>query len=518
MGSTESKSTFLYLAPLPLSPFTFCYVASAVVAFYISHRILTYQPLLSSNLPEYTGPYGVGAIDIEVPLDRPRLISQTRYKSSREHAFRLDSVLFTLYYPTRPKSVSGKAKHYWISRPISLRAEGYARFARLNNPLIKWIFAFGLWVIAGRHRIPANVDVPLYAPAAEDFQLLNQEERKHTEFERRESDVQKFPVYVFSHGAITSRTSYSQYCGELASRGVIVAAIGHRDGSGPGSVVITKDGKERTVFHVSARDLDFDVFENSTIKGKEGTTLGTSALKSEQLAFRQAEVEETINILNDINNGIGHRVYQSNTRFEGHDLRNWKDRLNVDNLILGGHSYGATLALQALKGATSEKIPAKCGIILDPGKRSGPLNNDISVPILVIHSNAWSRTRSILLGQPHFDVVKNLTDDVMRRVGCSWFMTLLGTTHLSAADGPLIVPLLSRWMTGSTINVRERLEHYVWVSMEFIDFVRTGVREGILALGPTHPHYGENVANIDQRTIPDEILKYWQIHVAPPGA
>jgi platelet-activating factor acetylhydrolase len=422
-----------------------------------------------------------------------------------------------LYYPTRPKPVSGKAKHYWISRPISLQAEGLARFAGLNTPLIQWIFGFGLWAVAGRHRIPANVDVPLYVPAAEGFQLLDQEEPKHIGFERRENDVQKFPVYVFSHGAITSRTSYTQYCGELASRGVIVAAIDHRDGSGPGSVVITKDGKERTVFHVSAQDLQFDVLENSSMKGKD-TSLDTAALKSEQLAFRQAEVEETINILNAINNGIGHQVYQSNTRFEGHDLRNWKDRLDVDKLILGGHSYGATLALRALKGAPSEKIPAKCGIILDPGKRSGPLNNDISVPILMIHSNSWSRKHSILLGRPHFDVVKKLTDDVMRRVGFSWFMTLLGTTHLSTSDGPLIAPQLPRWKTGSTINASERLKHYVRVSMEFIDFVRTGVREGILAFGPTHSHYGENIANIDQRTIPDEVLKYWQIHVAPPGA
>src|SRR5215469_15009431 len=174
MGLTESKLTSLYLVALPPPHFTFYYVASAFVALYISYRILTSQPLLSSNLPVYTGPYGVGAIDIEVPLDRPRLISQTRYKSSGEHAFRLDSVLFTLYYPTRPKLVSGKARHYWIPRPISLQVEGYARFARLENSLIKWIFGFVIWAIAGRHRIPANVEVPLYTPAAEDFQLLDQ--------------------------------------------------------------------------------------------------------------------------------------------------------------------------------------------------------------------------------------------------------------------------------------------------------------------------------------------------------
>src|SRR6266480_4704541 len=164
MGPMESNLTSFLTAEFVPSRFTFCYVASAFVALYIAHCILTSKPLLSSDLPEYTGPYGVGAIDIEVPLDRPRLVSQTRYKTSGEHAFRVDSVLFTLYYPTRPKQVSEKAKHHCIPRPISLQAEGYARFAKVDNSLIKLILGFALWAVAGRNRIPANVDVPLYAP------------------------------------------------------------------------------------------------------------------------------------------------------------------------------------------------------------------------------------------------------------------------------------------------------------------------------------------------------------------
>lgn len=494
---------------------TLRYVLSAFVCLYVSYCIFTSQPLLSSNLPPYTGPYGVGTIDIEVPLQRPRLISETRFKATGDYAFRLDSVLLTLYYPTRPQSASARPPHPWLARPIALQAAGYARFARLDNYFAARLFALGLWAAAGPVAIPAKVDVPLYAPATEDLDLLDQDERAQVEYELREFGDRRFPVCVFSHGMASSRTGYTQYLGELASRGVVVAAVEHRDGSGPGSVVIDRNGGERVVGVVRPEELQLDVFRKFPISGKD-PTLDLEALKREQLAFRQAEVEETVKVLEAINDGTGHRIYQANTRLEGMDLRNWEGRLDFEQVILGGHSYGATLALQALQGAPNELIPAKGGIILDPGKNSGPLNHNISVPILVVHSNSWSSKHSIFFGRPHFDVVKNLTDYVMRRTGASWFMTSLGTSHPSVTDAPLIEPLLLRWTTGATINVLEGLEQYVRVSMEFIDYLRTGTREGLLAIDPTHPSYGKEFAHVGSGEVSDQVLRYWQIHVAPP--
>ena len=38
----------------------------------------------------------------------------------------------------------------------------------------------------------------------------------------------KFPVVIFSHGIAGCRTSYSTICTELASQGLIVAAMEHR--------------------------------------------------------------------------------------------------------------------------------------------------------------------------------------------------------------------------------------------------------------------------------------------------
>ena len=241
------------------------------------------------------------------------------------------------------------------------------------------------------------------------------------------------------------------------------------------------------------------------------------ALKEEQLAFRQAEVEETIRVLRQLNDGHGAEVQEQNRRGEGQDLSGWQNRLKTDEFIIGGHSYGATLALQVLKGAPSMKIPIKAGIILDPGKNSGPLNHDINVPIVVIHSNSWSSSHSIFFGRPHFEVVRDLVEQVNKRGPKAWFLTSLGTTHPSVTDAPLIEPMLLSWTTGSTIEVKEGVKQYVRVSMEFLKFLETSVPEGVLSEPVMSRNYnhGHPWKEEGGKTIPEDVAKYWQIHVAP---
>jgi platelet-activating factor acetylhydrolase len=219
-----------------------------------------------------------------------------------------------------------------------------------------------------------------------------------------------------------------------------------------------------------------------------------------------------IRILKDVN--AGSDIFAKNLRNEARSMSGWQSRLDFDQLIIAGHSYGATGALQALK--PSKARPAIGGIILDPGKDSGRFNTDIDVPILVVHSNSWSSSYTIFFGSPHFDTVRNLVSDVLKRVGSSWFITSLGTSHPSVTDAPLIEPLLLSWTTGATINVKEGLREYVRVSMEFIDYLKNGRREGVLAQDVTHPQYNDDQRTDEQkRNEPKNIAKYWQIHLAP---
>lgn len=114
-------------------------------------------------------------------------------------------------------------------------AAGYARFAHISNFVTNAIFTFSLWLLVGSTKIPAHVDVPLHGnpvivqtPSATESMV---------------SSKDAFPIMIFSHGFASSRTQYTQYFGELASRGFVVAAMEHRDGSGPGTIIM-KEGAE----------------------------------------------------------------------------------------------------------------------------------------------------------------------------------------------------------------------------------------------------------------------------------
>ncbi|KAL3450275.1 platelet-activating factor acetylhydrolase, isoform II-domain-containing protein [Aspergillus insuetus] len=554
------------------------------------------MPALSKELPPYTGPYRVGAIDIEAPCDG-RLVHAATYLRDGEAAFQLDTVLFTVYYPADADAPSTKPRHRWLLEPARLRGEGFARFVNISNWVVDRIFAFFLWALVGSIRIPADVDVPIRDPDASvsgsdarsrfgssrlDVSSASTEHLLGTHLERANESggvgcTTRYPVVVFSHGMAASRTDYTQLCGELASRGYIVAAIEHRDGSGPGSVVRRGGGRQGTVLptdvrthghghghihrHKRVRSMR-NVLHFSSHHLQHSPPLDKEALQRAQLAFRQAEMEETVRVLRMLNAGEGRSVFRHNSRGEGEHLAGWRGRLDIERMVLAGHSYGATGALRACappedlsppSGSASQStsqstsaptptstsqssssstpsiptipavpprpirpLPIAGCIALDPGKASGPLNADIPVPLLIIHSHSWSRKISLFMGRPHFDVVRDLALTCLRRTGAAWFMTSLGTSHPSCTDAPIIQPLILGWATGATVEAREGVLQYVRRIQEFIDFVIVGERWGLLAKGVTHEAYREEVLVPWKKFYgPRDWRRDWQIHVAP---
>lgn len=452
------------------------------------------MPVLSSKLPKYSGEYEVGTIDLEVPCEN-KIIDPVILKETGKPAFELKTVLFSLYYPSVKGPARRRHKHSWVPKPLALQAEGYARFAKMNNWVGNHIFLASLWLLVGHTKIPAHVDVPLHG-------TVEGENAPHTDI-----PLPTFPIIIFSHGMASGRTSYTHYCGELASRGFIVAAIEHRDGSGPATTIKDKS-QTSPLFSFTPQSLhpepDYETF------------------KKLQLSMRQAEVDATVSILHQLNSGAGQSLANTNTYAEGTWLRAWAGRLNFDRMVIAGHSFGATLALQTLRPRDGLPQPFSGAIVLDPGKSSGPLNHDIPVPLVVVHSDSWSKKLTIFHGAPHFDTVKKLVAGV--NAGCgeaAWFATARGTTHPSVTDAPLIEPFLLAWTTGATINAHEGLLQYVTISEQFLTYLRCGKRSGILDKDVTHPEYDVHVSGGDSSKCPlasDPVARFWQIHVAPKRA
>lgn len=78
---------------------TFSYVLFVAVALYVLYCYIVWSPLFASRLPPYTGPYDVGAVDVEVPVADPRQIVDALFRDRKGTPFQLDTVLFTIYYP-----------------------------------------------------------------------------------------------------------------------------------------------------------------------------------------------------------------------------------------------------------------------------------------------------------------------------------------------------------------------------------------------------------------------------------
>jgi platelet-activating factor acetylhydrolase len=512
------------------------YVLFSIAALWVTYRVLLAQPLLANRLPGYTGPYRVGALDIEYPLETPRRVSDARFKSKTdgEYAFEVETVLFTLYYPASHKARGSAAdKYYWFPKPVSATAKGYARFLGMDNFLFRGVLTGGLWLVASGIQIPAVVGAPLI-PAAELVDING----TGGDLASAADDDHKLPVIIFTHGMLSSRTDYTHYLGELASRGVVVAALEHRDGSSPASPIIKagEGAAPRWRYAFGLNDL--------APPPEGGEVFDTPALKEAQLSFREAEIEAAVDVLRALDSDSSPTPFANSRGPHNADMSTFKARLDTAHPTIAGHSYGGTGALRALRPSPdrASRLPFSGAVILDPGKSSGPLNADVSVPLAICHSSTWSKPGPTLFyGRPHFEVVRDIVDGVNNRTaaaqgsekedskeddeggsgraGGGWFLTSLGTAHPSITDAPLLEPLLLSWATGSTVGARDGIMQYVLATRDFVRYQHTGERRGVLGLsgrpvgdgGAASREYdpGHNGG------MPKPWRKYWQIHVAP---
>jgi platelet-activating factor acetylhydrolase len=469
--------------------------------------IFLLTPIISP-LPPYTGPYEVGILDVETAVEK-RVIHDAILKATGDKAFELDTLAITLYYPSSlpraPPSQRPWARP-WLPQPVGLIGEGYSRLAGV--PRLASVFTFALWLFGSSTVIPGVVDAPILSSAQhiqgkeggnfDDFEkIMKAAEQEHQEL-KRDGESGTLPCMVFTHGMAGMSQSYAHYLGSIASHGYVVAAVEHRDGSGPGTIIHHPDGKEEKVWHMKLEDL-------------EATPVMTELdLKAAQLNYREAEISETIKLFARLNAGDA-PVVNLKPESPRNALPGFKNRLNLSAVTVSGHSYGATGAMQALKSAGTTAMPINGGIALDPGKGSGPLNKDIDVPILVLQSGEWTEKQTSFYDQGwHFQVVRKIVDSVKQ----GWFMTLGGTAHPSCTDAPLIVPLIMKLVSGTKLDSRTALHEYIDVSVAFLEYLRTGEKKGVLGSAVTNAQ-GPFLKDETRETVKGPYGADWEVHVVP---
>lgn len=403
----------------------------------------------SPYLPRYPGPHHVGTIDIELPL--PKDLHRTFGNCT------VKTLLVRLFYPTtatkghRPKWTG--PGHYTI--------QGYAKFLGIKEGLLSAASYLGLkWT-----EIPAITDAPLAAPPAS-------------------ATTAQWPCMLFSHGLGGTRNAYSQVTGSIASGGVVVMAIEHRDNSAAISVVREGD-KEEVVEYVGIKDSSSE----------------SIAKRRAQMSQRSYETRLGLELFRAMNDpSSSQSTTTTSTASSLFDLSRhedlffgFRDRLDCGpgRLLIGGHSFGAATAVNCNKDSTT-RLPSDagnyhfgaefraavlldvwCEVLVDSASRP------LTVPTLCVASQPfqqWSSnwravvkllsppSSSSSSSSPSPPSVTSGKEGGRRNVLC-WIKE---SAHLSQSDFGILFPLPTKYAFKATIDPRRAMDLNVRAVREFL--------------------------------------------------
>lgn len=264
-----------------------------------------------NSFPGYHGPYSVGTVDVEIPVsDLPA--------PSDPPKDAVETVAFRIFYPCKNPEKSGRPVR-WIPQPQKETVNAFAKFLGAGNKLaslISWMPQQLYWIKLPAHR---NADV-LEPPTS----------------------CGRWPVTMFSHGLAGSRNTYSYICGDMASKGMVVVAMDHRDGSSPIQHVRATAGKPARVI--------------PTVKIPHTPCTETYEGRDTQLRTRLWEISTAYEALMKIDAGQAVENLDENTSWSRKErvevLERFEGLLDIHRpgkVSWAGHSFGAATTVQLLK-------------------------------------------------------------------------------------------------------------------------------------------------------------------------
>lgn len=446
-------------------------------------------------------------MDIEVPAREPRVFSNIRRE--HRHLLELETVLFSVYYPSAFGSGSGPApdgqgkwsRPTWLPRPRVSVAKGYGKFASIPSFLtVPWFGATTAFT-----KIPAwrNAHLAEHWPPEK-----NSREGgltiKNSAGPPPPGEPEKpcFPLLIFSHGLGGTRTTYSSVCGEFASYGFVVVAIEHRDGSGPRTFINLPKGEEKLARNGDGdsssgeRGERIDVPDKDRKKGfsrmdyvfpkgnKRDTMPGNkrgvdSELRAAQIKLRLAEIEEAYHVMSLIHAGDGAKIEQANLRnkcdgakggsrraLRGIDWDAWRGRFHLQQVTMLGHSFGAATTIEVLRHKDHFTYVGQ-GIIYDIWGAAIQPPEDvpehrIHTPLLGINSEAF------VYWPDNFKAVMSLCKEAKEQDQLAWLMTVRGSVHISQSDFSILYPWVSSLLLKMTVNPRRAIDLNINASLEFL--------------------------------------------------
>jgi platelet-activating factor acetylhydrolase len=512
-------------------------------------------------LPLYTGPYQVGFLELELPARDPRAFA-SHIKRNNEFALKLDTVLFAVYYPADldhhndrergaikedgertasnrdgeaargdQSSAHGESKkgdekgrigkdgqrkpHLrrvpWLPRPRGATCKGYAKFFNVPHwPVTAYMAATSMFTKLPAYR---NAQLsgrwpstPTEAQQGRATTNVGGYESGETlvegEGDKQGTDVKpRFPVVIFSHGLGGSRTLYSSICGELASFGLVVIAVEHRDGSGARTFV-NKAGKKENLESQDVdksaglpenekksrrprkkRDTEIRPYYKIDYLVPKDNAQDTSPhnpngvdkeLRGAQIEMRLAEIEEAFYVMGLVNDGSGDKVRRDNLRDVGHigsssiglrgiDWRDWEGRLDLESVTMMGHSFGGATTVQALR---SDKLAwITQGILLDPWGPATPEcteQKSVHKPVLSIGSEAFMHWAE------NFNCIEQVCNEARAADTLSWMTTIRGSTHLSQTDFAVLYPNWMSLLMKTIVDPKRAIYLTVHSALEFL--------------------------------------------------
>ncbi|KAK7432448.1 hypothetical protein QQZ08_001013 [Neonectria magnoliae] len=331
--------------------------------------------------PEYTGPYKVGTVDVEIPVSE--LQSPVPVP---EGADDIHTVQFRMFYPAVAES--GEKRIGWLPTPQRQHLSAYTKFLGIG-PMLAELLSF-----LPRHLHYTNIPV-----------------HKNATLQNPSTETQRWPTVIFSHGLGGGRNSYSYVAGSLASHGVVVLCPEHRDGSAVATFIRHPDESSANTASAGRLQIPYK-------KISHDVTPEVYLAREAQIRIRCWE----LGLIHQSVLATDRGTQYTNLNQSTPSLDQFVGKLKVHepgSIIFAGHSFGGATIAQFLKSTYYARKPEVAAMekpLFAPAEGS-EIRQQITEKTIVMLLDMWCMPLMAPNSAPLFDLPLPVYADVPTAAG-----------------------------------------------------------------------------------------------------